>query len=368
MKKIVSIFFVIFFAVQGLMFFRPPEDVLPYENRNARKFPSSLRLTAHGIKDFFSAADGAFNDRMLARKLMVTAYGYLGRLTGDIGSLDFAFRGQDDWLFLGNTHNNCIEKLLGTPSSSTRRTSEMHIQSIMEGAEHLMGLEIMVMPAPNKSAVYPDKLPRFMKPTAERYADEYIARLRAVGLTIADPREALKAAGREQLLYYRSDTHWNLAGAAVAFEHLLAQINALNKYGRLATPAFSLLTQPPFNGDLVKIGNFIQYQARPGDNFQLAWTDETPKLTVTDKDSQMISQGGDAFFMRGDKMVTVVNPAAASNLTVWFYHDSFGVALAPFFHAVFAKTVHMERSCFGTMLPPGEPPDLVVLEIVERIF
>lgn len=367
MKKFVCGFFLIFFVAQGLMFLRPPEEALLYENRKAREFPSSLRFSTKGIKEFFRGVDGAFNDRMLAREQLVAANGFLAQLTGNIGDYNQAFNGRENWLFLGDNFNGSLEKLLGRPSAATSRMSNQYIKSVLAAAEQLKGPEIMVMVAPNKSAVYPEKLPRFMKPAAVRYSNAYVARLREAGLTIVDPLEALKSAKPNQMLYYRSDTHWNMAGAAVAFQALLDQINSLNKYGRIDLPEFSLIPQPPFKGDLVAIGNFKQYQAEDGDNFKLVWTDERPELTMIDQNGPgNLAHGDDLLSAKSGRAITVINPAAVSNLTVWFYHDSFGVSLAPFFHAVFAKTVHVERGDFGKLTPPGDPPDLVVLETVER--
>jgi len=88
-------------------------------------------------------------------------------------------------------------------------------------------ITLLIVVAPNKATIYPDKLPEQIKslPTQSRL-DRLIAYLEVNNLpVIVDLRPALRAARENQDVYFKeNNTHWNGYGAFVAYTTI---INAL---------------------------------------------------------------------------------------------------------------------------------------------
>jgi alginate O-acetyltransferase complex protein AlgJ len=87
------------------------------------------------------------------------------------------------------------------------------------------GITLLIVVGPNKSSIYPDKLPDQIKsqPVPSRL-DILTSYLEDNGLPIVDLRPALRTARQDRDVYYKTDTHWNGYGALVAYTTI---INAL---------------------------------------------------------------------------------------------------------------------------------------------
>jgi hypothetical protein len=83
------------------------------------------------------------------------------------------------------------------------------------------GITLLIVVAPNKATIYPDKLPAQIKlqPTASRL-DELITYLEENNLP------ALRAARKEQDIYYKTDTHWSGYGALVAYTTIIEALES----------------------------------------------------------------------------------------------------------------------------------------------
>ena len=116
--------------------------------------------------------------------------------------------GKDGWLFLtdelryydsARRHLEARADLLGAAAKSLERD----------------GVKLVVALVPDKARVYPDQLAEGRLPlyTAGRY-QEALTALRARGVQTVDLLQPLQRAAANSEVYYRSDTHWNQAGAS----------------------------------------------------------------------------------------------------------------------------------------------------------
>lgn len=81
--------------------------------------------------------------------------------------------------------------------------------------------------APNKNTVYPDYMPEGYKMADYRRYDQFVALLKAAGITAIDLRGAMGAAVNacpERNLYYKFDTHWNNHAGYIAYETTMNMI------------------------------------------------------------------------------------------------------------------------------------------------
>jgi alginate O-acetyltransferase complex protein AlgJ len=134
--------------------------------------------------------------------------------------------GADSWLFLGDFQQQTIAKsrgLVPLAPEQAARWAEQFESTRVWAAEH--GAELRLVIIPDKQTVYPQHLPGWAQPgTAERptRTDQIVEALRRHGAVgFLDLRPVLRAAASRQQVYWRTDSHWNPAGALIAAEQVL---------------------------------------------------------------------------------------------------------------------------------------------------
>jgi alginate O-acetyltransferase complex protein AlgJ len=136
--------------------------------------------------------------------------------------------GQDGWLFYSG--NRTIEDLRGRDPLDDaqlvrwRRTLEARRNYLRE-----RGIIYLFVVAPNKSSIYPEKLPpllqRQIKPGK---LDQLLAYMAANSdVPILDLRPALLAAKTRHVVYWPTDSHWNGYGLNAATAAILAKLQTL---------------------------------------------------------------------------------------------------------------------------------------------
>ncbi|MBX3743880.1 MAG: hypothetical protein KF833_01095 [Verrucomicrobiae bacterium] len=135
-----------------------------------------------------------------------------------------AIIGQDGWYF----YTPGLNYLLTRPSPTLRSgTTNDPLPAILDFRDQLAqrGIRLILMPAPNKESVYPDRLtPRSasLRAVMAPRTREVLDRLRAAGVEVIDLFELFARARAEDNpeaetpLYLAQDTHWSPAGVTLA--------------------------------------------------------------------------------------------------------------------------------------------------------
>jgi hypothetical protein len=110
------------------------------------------------------------------------------------------------------------------------------------------GIHLVIMPAPNKESVYPEKLTRFATPPTRVLSSEtrvFLAQCEAAGVEVVDLFALYRDARRTAAppLYLQQDSHWSPAGVELAASAVAERILARGwltrgpvKHDRLAAP------------------------------------------------------------------------------------------------------------------------------------
>jgi hypothetical protein len=142
--------------------------------------------------------------------------------------------GRDGWLF----YRPGLEYLTGRPPPDPGRADADPLPAILSFRNQLAarGIHLVLMPAPNKESIYPDRLSGRAGPAqvaVARQTRQLLERLRAAGVEVVDLFDVFRQAKHKQAaaparaLYLAQDTHWSPAGVALAAkaaaERLLAR-------------------------------------------------------------------------------------------------------------------------------------------------
>lgn len=134
--------------------------------------------------------------------------------------------GKDGWMEFTGDHN--LDDYQNTLNFSPEglETVAGTIKACHQHAkEHNMTFLIVV--APNKASIYPDKLPEQIQPISGfSRLDQLNAYLRTHNIPeVLDLRPALREARQTQDVYYKMGTHWNPYGAYVAYKTILEALS-----------------------------------------------------------------------------------------------------------------------------------------------
>jgi len=333
------------FVVPLAVFIAPDMGRLENEGRWRAAFPAMpSRLRYSDIIRFFRRFDAFFTDHFPLRASLLAPSIALHEAVGGNLNIDQCYRGKENWLFLGNSHGRCVDKLQGRvilAGDNLKRQTEVY-GKIRDAAESC-GAEFFIFIGPNKSSIYPEYLPPVVAPAQRRFISPLLDAINEAGIQVYDPTALLIGAKSTGLLYYRTDTHWNLRGAYEAFA-------GFREYAGLpALPPLSITAAAPVAfHDLARMGGYTNFPVSTGDNFTLTWS---APLTLHE-------EGG-----------LITNTHATSNKTAWVFGDSFVGALRPYITATFKEVRFFGHDAFEAAVASQNPkPDIMLWIIVERNF
>ncbi len=191
-------------------------------------------INAHVLREIKRYDDALKEESVLAERLIPPMQSLM------IGHLDAgnenAYCGRDGWLF----YRPGIDALTGpgflTPKTLARRArlgDETHappqpdpVKAIVEFRDQLAarGIALVVLPAPDKAAIYPEKLSRHYdgrQIIKNPSYDEFVRRLDEAGVLLCDTAPAVMASKRPDApAFLATDTHWTPQGMAAAAQEL----------------------------------------------------------------------------------------------------------------------------------------------------
>ena len=140
------------------------------------------------------------------------------------GAGDQVRLGRNEWLF-------SVEEIQHHPNHEDHAAQRLHLMAQINEWLRQQGVMLVVALVPDKARVHAQQLASGTYPTwyATRY-DTLLSQAQAHGVAVVDVRRALPSEAT-QPWYYRTDSHWNQAGAkqaALAIAAVIAQQHALS--------------------------------------------------------------------------------------------------------------------------------------------
>jgi alginate O-acetyltransferase complex protein AlgJ len=213
----------------------------------------TLRGVAAGTAQDFNSR---FADTLPIRQNLiqtVNALRYRFLSSGD----DAVQIGQGGWLYLTQDLQQPTD---ATKSWQTRAEAVIHLSTALQ----TKGVKLILAVSPSKARIHPEHLLGTTLPTDMQagYAG-FTNTLERGGVSVVHLETALGAATKQQEVYYRTDTHWNTAGARVAARALAQTIGKLG----IDLPNASFKTSR--SGSQERIGDLIRLMSLDG--LQTPW-------------------------------------------------------------------------------------------------
>ncbi|NLG37341.1 MAG: hypothetical protein GX549_04945 [Clostridiales bacterium] len=339
-------YIVLFFAVcaaPGLLLLLGVES--PNYEKRALASPPSIWDENGFNAEFPEEFDTYFSENFGLRPLLVTANAALRRTLLSDSSSEKVIVGREGWLFFAETLDDYLGRSALADDDIARLARTLALQ---QESLRARGTAFVVALAPNKNTIYPEYMPaRLLPESRDSNLSALQAAMDAHGVPYADLRAALAAARSECQIYHRLDTHWNNAGALVAYRTILETVSA---------------QLPGFTWD--------DYAGVTGET-EHGWHGDLsvmllPSLRATDEQIEYpIPENYRAERpIRSPEDIRIETRSDANDTALLIFRDSFCNALIPFLSNAFGRTLYSRAVPYDYGLM--EDTDVVVLEIVER--
>ena len=310
--------------------------------------PSLTRKDGSFNPNVFQEATDYAAGHFALRQQLITVDAVLNAAVFGISAEEDVVLGREGWLFYAETME---DHLRTAPLSERQLWAGAHTLAMVREYAAQRDARLVFTVAPNKATIYPEYLPDVGAPlSAESDLDRLIPLLEEEGVPYAELREVLR--GHPDKLYFRLDSHWNSAGAALGQNALLTAL------GKEHTPF--LEPQEPLERDL---GRFLPRGQR-GDLYEMVY----PAGQQEETDFQFDRPFTFSYLRQPrspeDQRIETEHPSRTGSLLM--FRDSFGNNLYPYMAEEFRHALFSRSMPWQLALLDQTGADTVVLELVER--
>lgn len=335
-NKSAMIFIALFLAVcivlsVGLLFVGPAKAGA---NEQLHRFPELLDKNGQLNDQYFADISAWVNDHFFMRQELISVNRWLTCTIFGHSGEESVILGRNGWLYYGST----LDDYTGANPASAREIFSIAKNiSLMDQYCNQQGMSFAFLIAPNKNSLYPENMPNYGTVAGVRDANRVMQHLREENVKVIDLFDAFQK--DDATLYFKTDSHWNAAGAAYAAD----LINAV--YG-----TDSDFYAGPFEYDK---------QMYTGDLYEMLYP------AFTGSEGNLIYGGQLSFSYLGGATkadAITLNTQSDQPGSILVYRDSFGNLLHPYLAASYG-TARFSRS---NQYDLTGDYDYVLIEIVER--
>ena len=300
--------------------------------------PPALR-DAGGAWDpgFLSKLRDYAADNFFLRQDLITAWSALNAKGLHSSITEDVVLGRDGWLYFGDT----LADYAGLDPMDRRElfSAARNLSLICEYCES-QGARFLFTVAPNKNSLYPEHMPGLTASGEPHDAERLAAELERQGVEYLDCFALFR--DREETLYFRTDSHWDSKGAALAADGINAALGRQSGY-------FAGPFQPEdvHRSDLYAMlyptGTWLETDWRYAG--ELAFAYESPIRSENDLNIRTAGGGTGSLLM---------------------FRDSFGILLYPYLADSFASALFSRSMPCRLDLLAQREADFAAVELVER--
>lgn len=285
--------------------------------------------------------------------------------------------GKDNFLFLGNGYANIVHKTNGTYKPSQKEIDSWTDKlKTLQSWYNNRGIKFVIVIAPNKHTIYKDKLPYWMQYDGKTITDDIVEYANKKNINILDLRTSLmnKKKNDDSLLYFKSDTHWNLLGASYGYSATMDYINKIYDVN-LTKPTYTISDNMRSGGDLanfLKIGSILSKDYENGYKFNIENNLEVCHGNINRNNGHLerCENKKNLVMGIGSKPQYMINNNINENKKLLFLCDSFGSAPSELYNLSFNTIYkwyygHINSQKLSDFVIQNEP-DFVIYQIVER--
>jgi hypothetical protein len=226
------------------------------------------------------------------------------------------------------------------------------------------GIPFLFFIVPNQQTIYPEFMPDWMtRENNPSRLDQLIGYLKMhTDLDVIDLRPSLLAAKTRELVYYKTDSHWNQAAGFIAYREIEAWMERhFTQWRPLPDASFRRVETPDWHGGL----SYLLGEPSLFGEQRLEIVPLVPDGVTSDGMPLVSDETMDAWTRR--RLVERTSPDGEIPRAVVF-RDSMMAAPAQFLSRHFQRMVLAWSRVFDSDLITREHPDVVIEEFAERFL
>ena len=276
-------------------------------------------------------------DRFAFRQELVTAWAKLNAKLLHTSVQEQVILGNEDWLF----YDSPKDDFMGICEDEERIAYGASNLALMEEYVHGLGAEFTFVIAPNKNSLYPQYMPDYLPQGNTSNAVLLTEQLDALDVSDTDLFTAFSK--QTEVLYFRTDSHWNGRGAALAADAILETLHIPSAY---------------FTED------FTPDEAHKGDLYEMLY----PAGTETESDYTPAKGFGFRYDTEpsGGNAIKIETSCDSATGSLVCWRDSFGISLHPYLANRFEKAFFSRSSAYDLTEAAQRNATAVVIELVQR--
>lgn len=209
-----------------VMLLSEKKEMSHVEKRKLEEEPS-LSLFVESISDYTKKYEKYFNDHFGMRTKFVELYNSFFINLFETSPNFNVIVGKDKWLYFATCF--ALQDFTGNYLSSSIEIKRWK-QILLDREQWLgeYGIRYLFLPVPYKISVYPEYLPnRLQNIEGLTNLDQLLNTFKEPPIfsNVLDFKTVFKSHGKDELLYYKTDTHWNSVGGYVAYREIINHIS-----------------------------------------------------------------------------------------------------------------------------------------------
>lgn len=320
------------------------------ENTENRELAGMPELSWENLSGFPGQVEAYINDHAPFRSHFIDAYASFNMEAFHSIDNKEVIIGKDKWLFY--TGNESMIDTLGV-CPFTEDQHKMILERLLAVRDKYVENkdDFIFYIAPNKEIVYRQFVPEYYDPLSDTSkAKELVKYIRENSdIKVVYPLEELKAASGEQMVYYKTDTHWNNLGGFIGVQELIGAAGGNKADYR----DLNICSEEGSRGDLGDLGHTpMRY---------LEETEVTFEGYLDEVNVEMLENNDD-----GSGVIRARAEGAPDGRQLTMVRDSFAIAMAPVLMRYFPETMFVDWQKLPEVDMGEEKNGVFVYEIVER--
>ncbi len=211
-------------ALDSILSFSPIQEL--FEKRLPTFLPQSPRDFSD-LKTYPKNFEKFFDDNYGFRKTLIFLNSQISDKIFDESPDARVTIGKDGWLYFDN-HNSLLDAV--GQATLDEKMIERAVKSFGRNWQNMRekNIDYLLIIAADKSTIYPEFLPDYMKrsPDGTHRTDKFLEALikKYPDFPLLDLRPLLQKVKKNEILYQKTDTHWNRRGAHYAYVEIMKRL------------------------------------------------------------------------------------------------------------------------------------------------
>ncbi len=301
-----------------------------------------------------------WNDRLGLRTTLIRSHAWIKVKLLGVSPSDSILVGKEGWFYLNDPE--AVAQYQGIAVLSEAQLERWRV--VLEERRAWLarrGIQYLVVFVPNKHSIYPEFMPEVVPRLADEDSLETLSGYLAQNsdLPILDLSAILREAKSRRRVYHRTDTHWNGAGAYLAYKAILQALKEGGLEPPASPPASVRLEQYETNGigltSLVGLSPFFREE-------RIDAVVVTPRARIEPEFRKRYAER----VRRQLPFAYGIDDPALPKAVV--FRDSFANALVPYLSENFQRTLYVWDRDLRPGMVEAERPDVVIQQIAERLI